>query len=264
MLFYNIVLMLVATLLIASITLFERKLLALLQRRVGPAFVGYKGRLQYLADALKLLMKNTVIPHEANSFWFVFAPALAGALCYSFWVNSVWGPSLSILDIEYNVVYASLLSVLFGLCLMGAGYFSHNKYAAISAIRSGLLMVNLEILLGLLLLNVVMFGESFTFSAYVVYQECFWIGCAFVNMGAAILITFLLEVGRTPFDLAEAESELVAGYSVEFGGFYFALFYLGEYFHLFFFSLVISTLFFGGWEWPAWLTFLTGRYLIIW
>lgn len=84
MLFYNILLMLVATLIIASITLLERKILALLQRRVGPNFVGYKGRLQYLADAVKLLTKNVVVPHETNRFWFVFMPALAGAVCYSF------------------------------------------------------------------------------------------------------------------------------------------------------------------------------------
>ena len=84
MLLYNIVFMILATLLIASITLFERKLLALLQRRVGPNFVGYKGRLQYLADALKLLTKNVIVPHESNRFWFVFAPAFAGAVCYSF------------------------------------------------------------------------------------------------------------------------------------------------------------------------------------
>lgn len=253
MLFYNIILMLVATLIVASITLLERKILALLQRRVGPNFVGYKGRLQYLADAVKLLTKNTVVPHESNRFWFILMPSLAGATCYSFWINSVWGPSLSIFDIEYNIVYASLLSVLFGLCIILAGYFSKNKYAVLAAVRCALLMLNLEILLGLLMLNIVLFGESFTFSVYVTYQEVSWFIFLFLNMSAAILLVFLLEVNRAPFDLAEAESELVTGYSTEYGGFYFALFYLGEYFHLFFFSVVISTLFLGGWEVPTFL-----------
>lgn len=262
MLFYNIILMIISTLLIASITLFERKLLALLQRRVGPNFVGYKGRLQYLADAVKLLVKNVIIPSESNRFWFIFSPALAGAICYSFWINSVWGPSLSIFDIEYNIVYASILSILFGICLILSGYFSKNKYAALASIRCGLMMANLEILLGLMLLNVVIFGESFTLSAYVNYQESVWLIFGFIIMSAAILITFLLEVSRTPFDLAEAESELIAGYSTEYGGFYFALFYLGEYFHLFFFSVVISTLFLGGWEWPHILFFVLPPYLI--
>jgi len=115
-----------------------------------------------------------------------------------------------------------------------------------ASIRAGVLMLNLEIFLGLLLLNVVIFGESFSFGLYVTYQECIWFIFIFFNMLSAIILVFLLEVNRAPFDLAEAESELVAGYSTEYGGFYFALFYLGEYFHLFFFSLVISTLFLGG------------------
>ena len=250
MLLYNIIFMLVATLIIATITLTERKVLALVQRRVGPNFVGYKGRLQYLADALKLFLKNVVIPKEANKFWFIFMPAVACAVCYSFWINSVWGPSLSIFDIEYNIVYASLLSVLFGLCIILTGYFSKNKYAVLASIRAGVLMLNLEIFLGLLLLNIVIFGESFSFGVYVTYQESIWLIIIFFNFIGAILLVFLLEVNRAPIDLAEAESELVAGYSTEYGGFFFALFYLGEYFHLFFFSLVISTLFLGGWELP--------------
>lgn len=255
MLLYNIVLMLVATLIIATITLTERKVLALVQRRVGPNFVGYKGRLQYLADALKLFVKNLAVPNESNKFWFIFMPSLAGAVCYSFWINSVWGPSLSVFDIEYNIVYASILSVLFGLCIILTGYFSKNKYAVMASVRAGVLMLNLEIFLGLLLLNVVIFGESFSFGLYVTYQECIWFIFIFFNMLSAIILVFLLEVNRAPFDLAEAESELVAGYSTEYGGFYFALFYLGEYFHLFFFSLVISTLFLGGWELPLFVFF---------
>ncbi len=108
------------------------------------------------------------------------------------------------------------------------------------------MMLNLEIFLGLVFLNVALFGESFTFSVYVTYQECVWFIYLFANFVAALLLVFLLEVNRAPFDLAEAESELVAGYTTEYGSFYFALFYLGEYFHLFFFSIVMSTLFFGG------------------
>ena len=260
MLLYNIIFMLIATLIIATITLTERKVLALVQRRVGPNFVGYKGRLQYLADALKLFLKNVAVPKETNKFWFIFMPAVACAICYSFWINSVWGPSLSIFDIEYNIVYASLLSVLFGLCIILTGYFSKNKYAVLASVRAGVLMLNLEIFLGLLLLNVVVFGESFSFGIYVTYQEAVWFFIVFFNFIGAILLVFLLEVNRAPFDLAEAESELVAGYSTEYGGFFFALFYLGEYFHLFFFSLVISTLFLGGWELPLF-TFMQVSFL---
>lgn len=263
LLVYNIIFMLVSTLIIAAITLLERKLLSLVQRRVGPQFVGYKGRLQYLADALKLFVKGVVVPNETSKFYFIVIPALAGATCYSFWINSVWGPSLSIFDIEYNIVYASILSVLFGLCIMLTGYFSKNKYAVLAAVRCGVLMLNLEIFLGLMFLNIILFGGSFSLGVYVGYQEIIWFSCLFFLFLSIIILTFLLEVNRSPFDLAEAESELVTGYSTEYGGFYFALFYLGEYFHLFFFSLFLAALFFGGWETPYVLFFVSNKYYII-
>ena len=249
-LLYNIICMLFVTLIIASLTLIERKILSLVQRRVGPFFVGYKGRLQYIADALKLFIKGIVVPFESNKFWFVMMPSVSAAVCYIFWMNSVWGPSISIFELEYNIVLASLLSIFFGYCIMLTGYVSRNKYAVLASVRCAVLMLNLEIFLGLLIINIVIFSESFCFSVFVVYQEFFWFFIIFLIVFGLIIITFLLETNRTPFDLAEAESELIAGYTVEYGGFYFALYYLGEYFHLFFFSSVISTLIFGGWEYP--------------
>jgi len=242
--------MILVTLIIASLTLIERKILSLIQRRVGPNYVGYRGRLQYLADALKLLAKGLLIPEEANRFWFITLPAIVAAVCYSFWMNSVWGPSLSIFEIEYNLVYASILSILFSFCIVLTGYFSRNKYALLASVRASLLVLNLELFLGLMILNLVVLSESFCLSVFVIYQEVFWFIFLFFTVSGFIMITFLLEVNRAPFDLAEAESELVTGYSVEFGGFFFALYYLGEYFHLFFFSSFISILFFGGWELP--------------
>ena len=255
MLIINIILMLLATLIIASITLVERKVLSLCQRRVGPFFVGYKGRLQYIADALKLLAKGYIIPSEVNQFWFITAPAIALSVCFSFWINSVWGYNFSIFEIEYNIVYAGLLSVIFNFCIIAAGYFSRNKYGFLSAVRTCILTINLELLLGLLFLNLTLIGESFSFMTYLVYQEFFWLFLFFFNTLALIIITFLLEINRAPFDLAEAESELVAGYTTEYGSFFFALFYLGEYFHLFFFSLVMVVLFLGGPNLPNFLNF---------
>ena len=255
-LLYNIICMLFVTLIIASLTLIERKILSLVQRRVGPFFVGYKGRLQYIADALKLFIKGIVVPYESNKFWFVMMPSVSAAVCYIFWMNSVWGPSISIFELEYNIVLASLLSIFFGYCIMLTGYVSRNKYAVLASVRCAVLMLNLEIFLGLLIINLIIFSESFCFSVFVVYQEFFWFFIIFLIVFGLIVITFLLETNRTPFDLAEAESELIAGYTVEYGGFYFALYYLGEYFHLFFFSSVISTLIFGGWEYPNFFFFL--------
>ena len=235
---------------IAALTLIERKFLALNQRRVGPYYVGYRGRLQYIADALKLFIKGVVVYDESNKFWFIAVPSFAGLICYFFWVNSVWCPSVSIVDIEYNLVYASLLSVSFGFCIILLGYFSGNKYTRLASIRAALSMLNLELFLGLMILTCVTVTESFCFSVFVLYQENYWLIFTFFGLSGIICIIFLLEVGRTPFDLAEAESELVVGYSTEIGGFTFGIFYLGEYFHLFFFSAVISILFFGGWEFP--------------
>ena len=240
--------MLLVTLIIASLTLIERKVLSLIQRRVGPFYVGYRGRLQYIADALKLFIKGIIIPNESNKFWFVFIPSFTASICYIFWMNSIWGPSFSLFELEYNIVYATLLSLLFGYCIILTGYFSKSKYALLASVRCGILMLNLEIFLGLFLLNSVFLVESFCFEVFVLYQEIFWFNFIFFLAFGIIIIVFLLETNRAPFDLAEAESELVAGYTVEYGGFFFALYYLGEYFHLFFFSMIISILIFGGWE----------------
>jgi NADH-quinone oxidoreductase subunit H len=260
----NVILMLVLTIIIASLTLIERKFLALVQRRVGPNFVGYKGRLQYIADALKLFIKGVIIPDETGKFWFVTIPAIVAAVCYSFWMNAVWGPSISIFEIEYNMIFISLFSVMFGICILLTGFFSKNKYAMLAAVRNGIGMLNLEIFLGLLILNVVFVNESFSFLPIVVYQESYWLIFYFFGLIGLITITFLLETNRAPFDLAEAESELVAGYSTEYGGFFFGLYYLGEYMHLFFFSMVISTVFLGGWELPnILLIFFNSSYSLI-
>lgn len=249
----NVVLMLLITLVIASLTLMERKILSLMQRRVGPYFVGYKGRLQYIADALKLFIKGTLIPEEVNKFWFVLVPSVVLSVCYTFWVNSVWSPGLSIFEIEYNLVYASLLSMIFSFCVILTGYFSKNKYSILAAVRACLLVANLEIFLGLLILNLVFITESFNFTVFVIFQEIVWFVFLFFGVFGLVIISFLLEVNRAPFDLAEAESELVSGYTTEMSGFLFGLYYLGEYFHLFFFSMTISLLFFGGWELPNFL-----------
>jgi NADH-quinone oxidoreductase subunit H len=203
-----------------------------------------------------------LIPYESNRFWFVLIPSTALAVCYSFWMNSVWGPSLSIFDIEYNTVYASLLSIIFSFCIILTGFFSRNKYAMLASIRTVLLVLNLEIFLGLLILNLVLITESFNFNSFVVFQETVWFIFLYFGLTGIITITFLLEVNRAPFDLAEAESELITGYSTELGGFHFGLYYLGEYFHLFFFSMTIVIFFLGGWELPNFSFFFSPNFLI--
>jgi NADH-quinone oxidoreductase subunit H len=138
------------------------------------------------------------------------------------------------------------LSVAFGFCIILLGYFSGNKYARLASIRAAIAMLNLELFLGLMLLSLVLVSESFCFSVFVNLQETYWLIFLYFGMCGIISLTFMLEVARTPFDVSEAESELVTGYSTEIGSFMFGVFYLGEYFHLFFFSAVISILFLGG------------------
>lgn len=255
----SLLLMLLSTLIVAALTLVERKFLSLVQRRVGPDFVGYKGRLQYIADALKLLAKGNILPEGINIYATSLTVSLTQAVCYMFWVNTVWGPSISLFEIEYNLVFATLLSMVFSFCIIMVGYFSKNKYAVMASIRCGVLTLNLEILLGLMFLCLVLINGSFCLSVFVNYQEQYWNCFLFSGIFGLVIITFLLETNRAPFDLAEAESELVAGYSVEIGGFFFALFYLGEYFHLFFFSCVVSILFLGGWEYPDLFLFIKSQ-----
>jgi len=139
---------------------------------------------------------------------------------------------------------------------MLTGYFSKNKYSLLGSIRCAVLTLNLEIFLGLVFMTLVMFSGSFSFSAFVAYQEFFWFFFLYFTFFGLIIIVFLLETNRAPFDLPEAESELVSGYNTEYGSFLFALYYLGEYFHLFFFSLNVAIFFFGGWEFPNILLFL--------
>lgn len=244
----NIILMLIVTLIIATLTLIERKILSLLQRRVGPYYVGYKGRLQYIADALKLFIKNTVIPHESSKMWFIFIPSFILIISYLFWINSIWGPNLTIFDIEYNIVYMLLLSILNNIGIILTGFFSKNKYSIIASLRCSILSINLELFLGIFIINLVFLSNSFNFNVFILLQQVYYIVFIYFYFFNLIILIFLLEVNRAPFDLTEAESELVAGYQNELGGFLFGLYYLGEYFHLFFFSATIAILIFGGWE----------------
>ena len=131
----------------------------------------------------------------------------------------------------------------------------------LASIRTVLLVLNLEIFLGLLILNMVLITESFSFSVFIIFQENIWFLFLYFGLIGVITITFLLEVNRAPFDLAEAESELITGYSTELGGFHFGLYYLGEYFHLFFFSMTIVIFLFGGWELPNIFFLITANFI---
>lgn len=242
-----IVLFLILTIVIATVTLIERKILSLTQRRVGPNYIGYKGRLQFFADALKLLLKHITILSKVNKLFFILIPALVCLVIYLFWANLVWGSDLAIFDIEYNILVMCLISTLCSYLLVLVGYVSNNKYAIMSSTRVLIVGLNLEILLMFLLLVLAFICESLNFWFLVSMQnKGYWSIFISAPIWPIMFITFFLETARIPFDVTEAEAELIAGYTTEFGGFYFALFYLGEYFHLYCFSAIYALCLFGG------------------
>lgn len=233
--------------LIATVTLIERKVLALTQRRVGPNYIGYRGRLQFIADAVKLIVKHIVVIARVNRTLFLLIPAILLICVYLFWANLIWAPNLAICEIEYNLLWMGVLSGFFSYFLVLAGYITNNKYAILSSSRVVIMSFTLEILLNLFFVLLALAANNLSLAV---------LGSLNSNLGhlllilpvfPIVLVTLLLEVNRIPFDLAEAESELIAGYTTEYGGFFFVLFYLGEYFHLFCSSTFFVTAIFGAW-----------------
>lgn len=241
----NIVILINLTLIAGMLPLIERKYLSLIQRRVGPSFVGYKGRLQFIADALKMFLKGCVIPSTSNNFYFLFYPSLVLAICYLFWLNIYWDLNVTYYELEYNFVYMLILSAFINFCIIIIGINSNNKYATLASIRTIFIMFTLELLLSLAFLNMYVYLNSFNFSHALILQQEYPLIFVFLFIVSNIFIVTLMEINRSPFDLSEAESELISGFHVEYGAFFFGLFYLGEYFHLFFFSIVVVLLFTG-------------------
>jgi NADH-quinone oxidoreductase subunit H len=245
----NILIFLLLTLIIATITLMERKILSLVQRRVGPNYIGYKGRLQFIADALKLLVKHIMIINKVNKFLFLILPASILIICYLFWVNLLWLPNLSICEVEYNLLFTGVFSMFFSFLIFLVGWITKNKYSIISSTRVLVTTLNLEVFINFFFVYLISFFESFSFFQIVSFQYSWtWSLFLLLPILPLLFVIFFLETGRIPFDLGEAESELIAGHTTEMGGFFFALFYLGEYFHLFCFSLTYILILFGGWH----------------
>lgn len=242
------ILWLALTIVIAFITLFERKLLSVIQRRVGPFHVGYKGRLQFIADALKLLSKELFLVKKVNNFFYVIIPILYFCVSYLSFANVLFYNNLYYSNIEYNLLYFLIFSSMSNILIFLTGFFSYNKYTYISSIRSFLILFNTDFLISLFFLNVLLINQSFSFSNFILLQENFLNFFFFFNLLIVIFFLFLIECGRSPFDILEAESELVSGYNTEYGGFFFASYYLGEYVHLFNTCLVFNLIFFSNFD----------------
>ena len=235
---------------VAFITIVERKVLASIQRRVGPNTVGFYGILQPFADALKLIIKETVVPSQASPVFFYIAPSIAIIFSLLGWIVMPLGPGLALVDLELGVLYTLAVSSIGVYGGLLAGWSANSKYAFIGGLRSTAQMVSYELILGSAVLTVFLIAGTINFSAIVEYQSPIWYIVPLAPIFILWVISVLAETNRTPFDNVEAESELVAGFFTEHGAIPFVLFFLAEYSSIVLISALTATLFWGGWSIP--------------
>lgn len=232
---------------VAYLTLAERKIMASMQQRKGPNVVGVFGLLQPLADGLKLLIKETVIPSSANLLIFIVAPLLTFMLSLVAWAVIPFDTNMVYADINVGILYLFAISSLGVYGIITAGWASNSKYAFLGALRSAAQMVSYEVSLGLIIINVLITVGSLNLTKIVEAQNAIWFVFPFLPLFIIFFISALAETNRAPFDLPEAEGELVAGYNVEYASMGFALFFLGEYGNMILMSSISTILFLGGW-----------------
>ena len=249
---------------VAYLTYAERKVLAAMQMRRGPNVVGPFGLLQPFADALKMIMKETVIPSGANRALFLMAPMLTFGLAMVAWavipVNDGW----AIANINVGVLYLFAISSLGVYGIIIAGWASNSKYAFLGAMRSAAQMVSYEVSIGFVMVSVLLCVGSLNLNDIVLAQRHVWFVLPLLPMAVVFFISGLAETNRAPFDLPEGESELVAGYFVEYSAMTFALFYLGEYGNMILVSAMTAILFLGGWLAPFNIEPFSGALAHVW
>ena len=233
---------------VAYLTYIERKVIAAMHLRRGPNVVGPFGLLQPLADGLKLFFKETIIPSGANRIVFVMAPMITFSLALMAWAVIPLGAGTVVADINVGILYLFAITSLGVYGILMAGWASNSKYAFLGAIRSAAQMVSYEVSMGFIIITVLLVAGSLNLSDIVNAQkESVWFIVPLFPMFVIFFISTLAETNRHPFDLPEAEAELVAGYNVEYSAMTFALFFLGEYANMILMCAMTTILFLGGW-----------------
>ncbi|MEE2970934.1 MAG: NADH-quinone oxidoreductase subunit NuoH [Pseudomonadota bacterium] len=234
---------------VAYLTYAERKVIAAMQLRKGPNVVGPFGLLQPMADGLKLFFKETIIPAEANKVVFIAAPMLTFILGLVAWAVIPFDAGMVLADINVGILYLFAISSLGVYGIIMAGWASNSKYAFLGALRSAAQMVSYEVAIGFVIITVLLAVGSLNLTDIVMKQKEYgmWFCVPLLPMFVIFFISALAETNRAPFDLPEAEAELVSGYNVEYSAMTFALFFLGEYANMIMMSAMTAILFLGGW-----------------
>ena len=232
---------------IAYLTYFERKVIGAMQLRKGPNVVGPFGLLQPVADGIKLLTKETIFPDNSSKFLFILSPILTFALALLAWAVIPVDYKIVLSDINVGLMYIFAISSLGIYGIIVAGWSSNSRYAFLGSLRSAAQMISYEVSIGLIIISVLLSSGSLNLTDIVMSQQNLWYVIPHFPMFVIFFISTLAETNRAPFDLPEAESELVAGYNVEYSSMSFGLFFLGEYGNMILMSSMSTILFLGGW-----------------
>ena len=253
----SIEVMLVILLLMGTVAYFtyaERKVIGYMQNRLGPNRVGWYGLLQPIADTLKMLLKEIIVPSNANRFLFYLAPLLSLLTAFAVWAVVPFSDDFVVADIDAGLLYILALTSMGVYGVIIAGWASNSKYAFLGAMRSAAQIVSYEIAMGFALVGVLMASGSLNLRAIVVAQEgtsvLSWFVWPLFPLFVVYFISGLAETNRSPFDVAEGESEIVAGFHVEYSGMAFGLFFLAEYANMILITALTAIFFFGGWMSP--------------